>query len=209
MTGGPSSDSPQAGTLRPRKGADQSGIRGATDTPPGPRTFDPPGTRASQGLWFTLWLSRAFQRTLASVHPAPTCVCTSEAQSPHVHPPHTVPVASGKAAHPGPCGLAPGQGCCLQRGDVLSMAWGTHDGRTEAPLLAGAGGGVGRGSGGSGDTGSDLQQGSAFLDLCPHMKGAQESPCHLPCRSPASLSASRPLLRAYWCPSEGSGEPTW
>lgn len=146
-TGGPSSDSPQAGTLRPRRGADRSGIRGATDTPPVPSTFDPPGPRASQGLLFTLWLSCAFQRTLACVHPVPTRVCTSEAQSPHVHPPirrargfrESCSSATHQPSHPGPCGLAPGQGCCLQRGDVPSIAWGRMMGGLRLPCLLGLG----------------------------------------------------------------------
>lgn len=56
---------------------------------------------------------------------------------------------------------------------------------------------MGRGSWGSGETGTSSRDHPSWT---PHRKGAQASPRHPPCRSPASLSASKPLLGAYWCP---------
>lgn len=102
-------------------------------------------------------------------------------------------------SRPGPCGLAAAwQGCCLQRGDRQSVAWGHGLGGLRRPCSPVWGWSGERQLGVWGDRG--LTSSRDHPPWIPHIKGAQESPRHPPCRSPASLSASKPLLRAYRCP---------
>lgn len=102
-------------------------------------------------------------------------------------------------SRPGPCGLAAaGQGCCLQRGDRQSVARGQGLGGLRRPCSPGGGWSGERQLGVWGDRG--LTSSRDHPPWIPHIKGAQESPRHPPCRSPASSSASKPLLRAYRCP---------
>lgn len=147
-------------------------------------------------------MSHASQRTVC------THSCLHIGSTDPAHPPATRHArcfmgSSSSSTHhpsrPGPCGLAAaGQGCCLQRGDRQSVARGQGLGGLRRPCSPGWGWSGERQLGVWGDRG--LTSSRDHPPWIPHIEGAQESPRHPPCRSPAGLSASKPLLTAYRCP---------